>query len=86
MNPGSQVKCTLFGNTVESPEEEPFIGTDKRPQSTAKMCLIKQVQLGSELNVSAPSASYLGTDTPYACNNHKHIRLRTFGDKMSPKR
>ena len=42
MKPGSQVICTLFGNRVESPEEEPFMGTDKGPQSTARMFLIKQ--------------------------------------------
>ena len=35
MNPESQSNCTLLGNTVESPEEEPFMGFDKRPQSTA---------------------------------------------------
>ena len=36
MNPGSHLKSTLLGNTVESPEEEPFLGTGKGPQSTAK--------------------------------------------------
>ena len=36
LNPGSQLNLTLLGNTVELPEEEPFIGTGKRPQSTAK--------------------------------------------------
>ena len=36
MNPGSHLKSTLLGNTVESPEEEPFWGTGKGPQSTAK--------------------------------------------------
>ena len=35
MNPGSQLNTSLLGNTVESPEEEPFVGTDKGPQSTA---------------------------------------------------
>lgn len=36
MNPGSQLNGTLLGNTVESTEEEPFLGTGKGPQSTAK--------------------------------------------------
>lgn len=36
MNPGSQLNWTLLGNTVLSPEEEPFTGTDKGPQSTAR--------------------------------------------------
>ena len=36
MNPGSQLKSTLLGNTVASPEEEPFMGAHKRPQSTAR--------------------------------------------------
>lgn len=36
MNPGSQLNCTWLGYTVESPEEEPFMGTDKGPQSTAR--------------------------------------------------
>jgi len=36
MNPGSHLNNTLLGNTVESPEEEPFMGTDKGPQSTAR--------------------------------------------------
>ena len=36
MNPGSQLNSILLGNTVESPEEEPFIGADKGPQSTAR--------------------------------------------------
>ena len=35
MNPESQSNSTLLGNTVDSPEEEPFMGFDKRPQSTA---------------------------------------------------
>lgn len=35
MNPGSQLNSTLLGNTVETPEEEPFVGTDKGPQSIA---------------------------------------------------
>lgn len=35
MNPESQSNSTLLGNTVDSPEEEPFVGFDKRPQSTA---------------------------------------------------
>lgn len=33
--PGSHLNSTLLGNTVESPKAEPFIGTDKGPQSTA---------------------------------------------------
>lgn len=33
--PGSHLNSRLLGNTVESPEAEPFIGTDNRPQSTA---------------------------------------------------
>ena len=37
MNPGSHLKSTLLGNTVESPEKEPFLGTGKGPQSTAKI-------------------------------------------------
>ena len=36
MNPGSQLNSTLLGNTVKSPEEEPFMGTNKGPQSTAE--------------------------------------------------
>lgn len=36
MNPGSQLNTTLLGNTVESPEEEPFMGTDNGPHSTAE--------------------------------------------------
>ena len=36
MNPGSHLNSTLSGNTVESPEEEPFMRTDKGPQSTAR--------------------------------------------------
>ena len=36
MNPGSQLNLTLSGNTVELPDEEPFMGTGKGPQSTAK--------------------------------------------------
>ena len=35
MKPGSQLNSTLLGNTVESPEEEPFTGTDRGPHSTA---------------------------------------------------
>ena len=35
-NPGSHLKSTLLGNTVEAPEEVPFLGTGKGPQSTAK--------------------------------------------------
>ena len=84
MKPGSQVKCTLFGNTVESPEEEPFKGADKGPQSTARMFLIKQaLQSGSELNVSALSANFDFSGKWYsscmhATNNHKHIRLHAW--------
>ena len=37
MNPGSQSNSNLLGNTVESPEDEPFTGTDKGPQSTAEI-------------------------------------------------
>ena len=33
--PGSHLNNTLFGNTVESPRAEPFLGTDKGPQLTA---------------------------------------------------
>ena len=36
MNPGLHLKSTLLGNSVELPEEEPFVGTDKGPQSTAE--------------------------------------------------
>ena len=36
MNPESQLNSKLLGNTVESPEEEPFMGTVKGPQSTAR--------------------------------------------------
>lgn len=36
INPGSQSNWTLLGNTVMLPEEEPFMGTDNGPQSTAK--------------------------------------------------
>ena len=36
INPGSQSNSTLLGNTVGSPEKEPFMGTEKGPQSTAK--------------------------------------------------
>ena len=35
LNPGSHLNSTLFGKTVESPKDEPFMGTDKGPQSTA---------------------------------------------------
>jgi len=50
MNPGSQVKCTLFGNTVKLPEEEPFMGTDKGPQSTAKNVFnqVSSIRIGTE--------------------------------------
>lgn len=50
MNPGSQVKCILFGNTVKSPEEEPFMGTVKGPQSTAKNVFnqIGSIRIGAE--------------------------------------
>ena len=34
--PGSHWNCILLGNTVELPEEDPFMGTDKGPQSTAR--------------------------------------------------
>ena len=34
-NPGSQLNSMLLGKSVDSPEKEPFIGTDKGPQSTA---------------------------------------------------
>lgn len=34
--PESHLNSTLLGNTVESPKAEPFIGTDKGPQSTAE--------------------------------------------------
>ena len=34
-NPGSQLNRMLLGKSVDSPEKEPFIGTDKGPQSTA---------------------------------------------------
>ena len=34
--PGSQLKSTLLGNTVELPEEDPFMGMDKGPQLTAR--------------------------------------------------
>ena len=36
LNPGSQLNLTPLGNTVELPEEEPFMGTGKGPQSTAE--------------------------------------------------
>ena len=36
MNPGSQLKSTLLGNTVELPEKEPFMGASNGPQSTAR--------------------------------------------------
>ena len=36
MNPGSHLSSILLGNTVKSPEEEPFTGTDKGPHSTAR--------------------------------------------------
>ena len=35
-NPGLHLNSTVLGNTVESPEKEPFMGTGKVPQSTAK--------------------------------------------------
>jgi len=45
MNPWSQLNTTLLGNTVESPEEEPLIGTGKGPQSTATNIFIKRKDL-----------------------------------------
>lgn len=36
INPGSQKKCTLFGNAVDVPYDEPFEGTGGAPQSIAK--------------------------------------------------
>ena len=36
MNPGSHLNVTIFGYTVRLPDREPFMGEDRRPQSTAK--------------------------------------------------
>ena len=52
MNPGSQLNFTLLGNTVESPDDEPFIGADKGPQSTAVKQTIKSLQDENPLSVS----------------------------------
>lgn len=34
-NPGSHVKRFVFGNTVRSPDDDPFNGTPRNPQSIA---------------------------------------------------
>ena len=55
LNPGSHLNITLFGKTVESPKDEPFMGTDKGPQSTATrkqketVCTSKQDSMKQEI-------------------------------------
>lgn len=55
LNPGSHLNITLFRKTVESPKDEPFVGTDKGPQSTATrkqketVCTSKQDSMKQEI-------------------------------------
>lgn len=48
-NPESQLNRTLLGNNVDSPEDEPFVGSSKGPQSIARRYKTKQKRVWIEL-------------------------------------
>ena len=66
MNPGSHLNSILLGNTVASPEEEPFMGAHKRPQSTAGN------KFSTEPGVHSYQVLHLSTDIIRFGNNCKY--------------